>query len=270
MRSWIVFAVVTLSLVGAAGAQSVEIDSFGQNGTLSWSAPSGSVSTIEWASSLTPGADWRRHWVGLSDIRSTNAQATAQVPMFYRVSCWTNGLLLSMPIGRTYVYCGSNSVGETWTQEVSCVGLIEGPQLTNGSHYVLLSWKEIGREDSELWNLSASDRASYNFRPDHIVDTKWKMGDIGTSWTNVTDADGDTMAFRIETNETVTVPAGAFQNCIKFREYEINEPPGADPPWAMYWWVKPGLFFVKFVDYFYEDVETKGPEVLTLESWRDE
>ena len=270
MRTWILFVVVTLAVAGIATAQSVEIDAFGQNGNLSWSAPSGSVCTIEWASSLTPEADWARHWVNLSDILCTNEQSSAQVPMFYRVSCWTNRMFLSMPIGRTYVYSASNSVGETWTQEVSCVGFMEGPELTNGSHYVLLSWKAIGREGYDLWNLSASDRAAYNFRGDHVVDTKWQTGDIGTVWTNVMDGDGDTMAISIVTNETLTLPAGTFEDCIKFREYEINEPPGADPPWAMYWWVKPGLFFVKFVDYFYEDVESKGPEVLTLESWRDD
>ena len=257
-------------VVSFAHGQEVRIESFGHNGDLTWSGPSGSVCTIEWADSLAPTALWRRGWTELKNISLTNSGAKAAVPMFYRVAAYTNGLFLHMPIGRTYVYSASNSVGDTWTEEVSCVGFVEGPKLTNGSHYVLLSWRTTGEPGGSLWNLSASDRAVYNFRGDHIVDTKWQAGSVGTTWTNVLDADGDTMVVRIETNETVTVPAGTFQNCMKFREYEDNEPPGADPPWAMYWWVKPGLFFVKHVDYFTEDAGTKGPNVLTLESWRDE
>ena len=70
--------------------QEVEIQSFGHNGNLTWSGPSGSVCTVEWSGQLTPSPDWRHNWDGLEYIVMSNQTGAATVPMFYRVVCWTN------------------------------------------------------------------------------------------------------------------------------------------------------------------------------------
>jgi len=247
-------------MVGTLGAQSVEITALGNNGELSWTAPSGSVATIEWASSLSAQTDWNRHWVDLSDIMSTGTQSSAQVPMFYRVTCWTNGTFLSMPVGRTCVYRVTPTNGVPWTNEWKCIGYVEGPTLTNASHYGLISQTVAGQ--ASYVTFGSTDVATYHLRPNGIVDLKWQDAPIGTTWTNATDPDGDTMAVKILTNETVDVPAGSFSDCIMFQEYDINEP--LDGNHENHWWIKPGFALIKYIDHYGDH------DVWELVSWTDE
>jgi hypothetical protein len=260
MKKISVMVLVAWAMALVANAQ-VHVTNYTGNGTLTWASPSGSVCTIEWASSLMPEADWKRDWVDLSDVRSTNNQSAACVPMFYRVSCWTNGLFLSMPIGRTYVYRVTAIDGFTWTQEVSCVGFANGPTLTNGSHYVLLAWKQTGHPDLDASQgfeaMSASDQAAYALGSDGQVETRWQLGPIDMTWTN--QLGGDLVATTIKTNETITVPAGIFSNATWYQQKFLYAIPETNDVW-----VKPGFFLLRYVD-----AEGEG-DVLELESWRDE
>ena len=267
MRKTGAVVLVAWGIAFAVQAQ-VQITNFVGSGELTWTCPSGSVSTVEWASSLTAAADWTRHWGDLSDIPSTNAQATARVPMFYRVSCWTNGLFLSMPIGRTYVYLATATNGFTWTQEVSCVGFVHGSQLTNGSHYVLLAMKTVGHPNSDhglgFWAMSASDSSAYAFDA-RDVGIKWQMGSLGTTWTNLaSDPFADVMETTLKSNGTLSVPAGTFENVIWYHEQDINAPPPPEADATQDYWVKPGFFLLKYRDGYGEG------DIWELESWRDE
>ena len=77
-------------LAAAAWGQDAEITSFQSNGEASWVAPSGSVCTVEWASTLHPAPDWQRSWNSLSGVLMADSNATASVPLFYRVVCDTD------------------------------------------------------------------------------------------------------------------------------------------------------------------------------------
>jgi hypothetical protein len=80
-----------------ASGQEVQITSFNHNGVVAWTAPSGSVCTIEWASRLATSQEWTRSWNAVTGLRMTNSQASAAVPMFYRVMCNTNPPLMITP-----------------------------------------------------------------------------------------------------------------------------------------------------------------------------
>lgn len=77
--------------VAAALAQGPTITSFHSNGKLSWTGGSPDAAyRIEWNSSLTNG-DWSASWDELDWIEDgSNGLFSADVPMFYRVSMFTN------------------------------------------------------------------------------------------------------------------------------------------------------------------------------------
>lgn len=81
--------IINVGLAVAAWGQGVEITSLQSDGEMSWVAPSGSVCTVEWASTLHPVPDWQRSWNSLAGILMTDSNATARVPLFYRVVCDT-------------------------------------------------------------------------------------------------------------------------------------------------------------------------------------
>lgn len=89
--------VAAVLYAAAAAAQDVEITSFRSDGEVSWIAPSGSVCTVEWASTLGPASDWSRSWNDVTGVLMTGSNATARVPLFYRVVCDTSPLSMATP-----------------------------------------------------------------------------------------------------------------------------------------------------------------------------
>lgn len=85
MKRFVLFCIIPLTIGMFAVGDDVVITSFAGNGMLSWSAPSGSVCTVEWASSLDSTTQWRHSWADLSDISMNDTSAVVHVPMFYRV-----------------------------------------------------------------------------------------------------------------------------------------------------------------------------------------
>lgn len=244
-------------------AQEVYIDSFEGNGQLTVTAPSNSDFTVEWASSLTPSPEWRDNWLDLTSIQTTNGSMTVEVPMFYRVTCWTNGLFLRMPVGRTFVYSVSNTIGQVWTETLSMVAEANFPALSNHYQLVVITkdWEgemPVGTDDEiEAAFLRSTDSAMYQL--DHLAGQEfidWQSGPVGTSWI-VDYGGGDSNLAEIVSIETVNVPAGTFTDCIKVRKSGLN--PG-DPVWEE--WVKPGFFMVKWVD--------GGTVFYELQSWSDD
>jgi len=80
-----------------AHAQTTEVTSFRSSGTVSWSAPSGSVCTVEWKSSLASTAAWQRSWNSIDGVLMAGPSTTAAVPMVYRVTCNTNPISMVTP-----------------------------------------------------------------------------------------------------------------------------------------------------------------------------
>jgi hypothetical protein len=248
--------VALLGAMASATAQEVQISSFEGTGSLTWQAPSNSDCTVEWASSLAQPNRWTRRWTDLTNIHSTNGTTTVDVPMFYRVSCWTNGLLLRMPLGRTYSYACTNSAGRTWTQEVFCAGGIAIPSTTND--YVLLARSDLysdprpeGSDEDDLMIFRSTDRAAYALSGAASEMLYWQSAPIGTTWTNATGA------CVVEANETVVVPAGTFTGCVKIRHLNDNSCE----------WVKPGFFMVRSEFLFGGN---DGPASSVLTSWSDD
>jgi hypothetical protein len=240
--------------IGTVGqGQQVRIDSFSGNGLITWQAPSNSDCTLEWASSLLPTATWSRTWLDLVNVHCTNGATTASVPMFYRVAAWTNGLFVRLPVGRTYRFASTNMAGRTWTQEVFCAGGITIPSTTN--NYMLLARSDhysgsqpAGSDQDGMMMIRATDKAAYALFGAAEEMLYWQNAPIGTSWTN---AIGVCV---IETNETITVPAGTFTGCVKIRHLNDNSCE----------WVKPGFFMVRS-EFLIGDPD--GPASSVLESW---
>jgi len=279
-----IVAVVVFVSALVVSAQEVEIQSFGNNGELTWLAPSGSVCTIEWTSSLVPTANWQRSWIRQLDRPCSESVTTSTVPMFYRITAWTNGLFVSLPAARTYVYSVSNALGQLWTQELTCAGVLS--LSSSREHYALVTITNIysgaGRPDgSDAWRAfligeglcrstesaffarRGDDRdASYGVA-DHTI---WQAAPYGTTWTNPPDEDGDVAVRTLVTNETVAVPAGTFEGCLKYSTLYPDDV-GHPRPEIIHW-VKPGFHCVKTVDYWEETNAT--PVVFQLQSWRDE
>ena len=108
-----IIAALIIACVAVLHAQEVHIDSLDGNGQLTVTAPSNSDFTVEWASSLIPTVEWKQSWSSLKNIPCTNGTMTVEVPMFYRVTCWTNGLFVRMPVGRTFIYSVTNDIDES-------------------------------------------------------------------------------------------------------------------------------------------------------------
>lgn len=269
-------AVAALSIVliaFTALAADVEIESFAYNGHITWSAPSGSVSSVEWASSLIPTADWQSAWSHLKSKASTNGTVEADVPMFYRITCYTNGLLHFAPVGSVATYVVSNGLGQVWTQQVTAAGTVDLPLVTND--YVLALRKDVydGPAPEEAsqpvsFFVRSTDLKTYAvFFPQYLPDVGefliWQDAPLGTTWTNNFPGDPDGPEVRVvESRETVVVPAGTFADCVKIHASK----PGAshaNPNW--YEWVKPGFGHVKNVNYFVDP--SASPKVSELESW---
>ena len=77
-------AAFMMSSAAAVGGESVIAGVHG-NGTLTWSDSEyqGSDYRVEWASS--PDGIWSDDWSSLSSMEMTNAQATVEIPMFFRI-----------------------------------------------------------------------------------------------------------------------------------------------------------------------------------------
>jgi len=249
-----VFA-ATVAMAFRVDAQEVTIEAFHGNGSLTWQSPTNADCTIEWASRLTPTTKWSHSWIELINTHCTNGSATSDVPMFYRISAWTNGLFFRMPIGRTYRYACTNSAGRTWTGTVLCGGVVS--VASNGHDYILLPKthgysepRPAGCDPNGMMMFRSTGHEVYVLSGAAEEMLFWQNAPVGTIWTNamgtnVVEAIGD-----------VTVPAGIFTGCVKIRHLSDNS----------YEWVKPGFFMVKAV-YLLGDVD--GPASTSLESWSD-
>lgn len=265
----IVMAGLIFVFTTAVQAQQVVITSLEENGQLTVSAPSNSDFTVEWASSLTPSPEWRNSWIGLSNIQTTNDTTTVEVPMFYRVTCWTNGLLARGPIGRTYTYGITNALGQEWTEDVALAGLATVPSMSN-NYIVIASSQEwsggmpAGAEnESEVSFIRLTDTSLFYMDPVYQMEFEiWRMDTMGTTWTNFDEVT------TVEAYETITVPAGTFTNCLRLHQQEVGTT-GSNTGARI--WIKPGLIEVQSIHYSdWVDPSNAAPVVSQLQSWSDE
>ena len=248
-------------------AQEVYIDSLDGNGQLTVTAPSNSDFTVKWVSSLTPSPDWQSNWMDLKNIHCTNGSTTLDVPMFYRVTCWTNGLFIRLPVGRTFTYAVSNALGEAWTETLTIIAEANFPVMTNDYQLIVVKQDWEGEMPAEATDevvsgyLRSTDTAMYQL--DYLNGNEfldWQEASTGTIWT-VDYGNGDSNTVEVAAIETVHVPAGTFTDCIKFIKHDHN----ADVVWHE--WIKPGFFMVKWIDGV--GGSNASPTVYELQSWSD-
>lgn len=256
--------------VAATGLHAqVVIGAFDGNGQLTATVPTNADFSVEWASSLVPAPVWRNSWVDLTGIHASNGTTTVEVPMFYRVSCWTNGLLARAPVGRTYAYGLTNAFGQSWSESVSRVGSATIPAMTN--NYMIIHAYEHWTGDQpaganpepQIDVIRLTDKSLFVLEMTALAEFEiWRMDDVGTSWTNF-----DTVV-TVEAYEDVTVPAGTFTNCIRMHQRDVL---AVGSNTGMRVWIKPGLIEVKSIQYAdWTDPPEAAPVVSQLQSWLDE
>jgi hypothetical protein len=244
-----------------APAQPVQITSLSANGQLTVSAPVGSDFSVEWSPALGSGAAWSDRWDFLTAVRSTNAAMTLKVPMFFRISCYTNALLWPLKPGSSYVFAVTNALKETATQNIKVLGRCYMPEFThyygvfceadaNVTGGVSGGTKMMRSDDNQIWAIDDPFM--------HVESQEFFRGTVGTVITNA-----ENVRIAIEAVETVTVPAGTFTNCLKQHKTQLYTS-DSNPNW--YEWIKPGLGMVKWVDY-YVDPPNAAPVVYQLQSY---
>jgi hypothetical protein len=232
-----------------APAQPVQITSLSANGQLTVSAPVGSDFDVEWSPTLGSGAAWSDRWDSLMAVHCTNAAMTLNVPMFYRVSCYTNGLLWPLKPGSSFVFVVTNALSETATQSVKVLGRCYAPEFTN--NYAVFDEADAnvtGGVSGGIMLMRSDDRGVWivddpnTVMASHTESQVFIRGTVGTVITNA-----ENVRIAIEAIETVTVPAGTFTNCLKQHKTQLGTS-DYNPNW--YEWIKPGLGMVKWVDYY--------------------
>ncbi len=164
-----------------------------------------------------------------------------------------------MGIGQTFTYNARNNIGNTWTEKMSVNGfMVIGVAIPPTKAYCEIDTSE-GTESStvSMRSTSTSVYQYAGFGREYVV---WQNGGVGTTW-SYTDLKGRTIQRTIEAIETVTVPAGTYDGCLRFKN-QCTSCADANAYW--YEWVKPGFTMVKWKDYW---VEQNGPVVYQLKSW---
>ncbi|WP_372809004.1 hypothetical protein [Pontiella sp.] len=274
---------VLVAFASVLQAQTVVIDSLESTGKLTATVPSNSVYTVEWIDSMGSAKGWQTDWSGLREQVSTDGAVEVEVPMAYRLTCWTNGLFLDVPVGRTYHYSITNQVGETWQEEVRVMGDSYMPAYSN--HYRTI-WTEEWYDAPDLIPDGAQSRGAVFLRVDeeaaYVLDSGfapgpmtedqiWKNGPVGTTWSYVASAPHTTVTSTVVAVEDVTIGSTTYEDCLKIRSVGANQTWLAEYPIREYTeWVKPGGYVVKRENsWVHYTVLGAIPVVYELQSWED-
>ncbi len=236
----------------------LRVTSLSSAGLLTWTnlaALTNGLFAIEWAA--VPGTNWQNSWDSLQGFAVAGLTNTVSVPMVYRVKCVTN-LFFPLPVGGRLAFGVSNALGGTWTEQMTCLGMVK-PSAAD-KKYALVEAIEGSRMRLQL--LRSTDAAMYRFDMKTLTESlEFQLGPAGTTWTNFNYEGQFTLKVTVEAIESVTVPAGTFPSCYKFRKEVVGGGP------TDYWleWIAPGLGMVKWVDYWVDPSEDP-PIVYELQS----
>ncbi len=278
--------IAAILMIGLATlhAQVVTIDSLDANGRLTATVPPNAVFSVEWAGSLTSSNGWQKGWSQLRDVKSADGSVDVEVPMFFRLSCWTNGLFLNAPVGRTFHYAVSNAIGETWHEEIEVMGDIYVPALSNS--YRMIRSEEFYESADEI-PLGAQQRRTLFLRADenssaHLdLDLKeevydWKIGTNGTKWAFFSSSAYTTIDSEIMDHEDILIGTTNYSECVKIfskGQYDGSQWWLDEYPVLEYTeWIKPGGYLVKRENWWvHSDViaSNAAPVVYELQGWTD-
>ena len=168
-------------------------------------------------------------------------------------------LLVQLKLGQTFIFEVTDGVGNTWDEIIAVNGITIIPSMRQKFFMIDIVGGEEPNEDPGMTNIRSTRNKVYQyhgFGEEHLV---WQFAPVGTTWT-YEDYDGDIKERTIEAVETVTVPAGTFEECLKIHNRCINCD-DETPEWIE--WVKPGFFMVKWIDYWTDN----PPKIHELKSW---
>ncbi len=171
-------------------------------------------------------------------------------------------LLVPLKVGQTFTMAVSDNAGNTWEERL----LISGKATIMKKKYFVLDGIEVdqdgARDDPSMHFLRSTKDSMYGYDGFGVERLGWYNAPVGTTW-SFTEFDGGFKEATIEAIETVTVPAGTFEGCLKIHKRCLN----CDEDNAHYIeWVKPGFMMVKWVDYWV-DPEDNPPITYELKSW---
>ncbi len=158
--------------------------------------------------------------------------------------------------GDVYTFSVSNHAGKGLCTVNSPVRTI-----ANGkSYHVLVLFNPSGPHE-EISLLRSVGSEVFRYDGDGVETRMLMEGPAGISW-NQQRRDGRTVRTTIEAIETVTVPAGRFTGCLKFREEQVR------PQQKLYTrtWVKPGIGIVKAESYECPGCTLTNPQIAELTS----
>jgi hypothetical protein len=131
--------------------------------------------------------------------------------------------------------------------------------VANGKAYAVLVLFNPSGPHEEISLLRTAGSEVFRYDGDGVETRMLMEGPVGVSW-NQQRRDGRTVRTTIEAIETVTVPAGRYTGCLKFREEQVR------PQQKLYTrtWVKPGFGIVKAASYDCPGCNLTNPQILEL------
>lgn len=285
MKKWLLAATAILMTGTAVQAQAVVIDSLDSTGKLTATVPSNAVYSIEWTGALSPSNTWENGWWQHRDVLSEDGVVEAEVPMAFRLTCWTNGLFVNAPVGRTYYYSVTNSaaIPQGWERHVQVMGDTYMPLQTNNYRTI---WTEewyssptnipAGAQGRGVSFMRSDENNVYvldsEFEPGPMMeDPLWKNAPTGTIWSYQASTPHTLITSEILAIEDVVIGSTTYEDCIKIESVGAFEPWLYEYPERRYIdWVQPGGYVVKSMNWWvHEDYTNATPVIYELQSWTD-
>lgn len=171
-------------------------------------------------------------------------------------------LFVPLKVGQTFTFAVTDSTANTWEQRI----LISGKATISSmkKNFFVKDAIEVGRPedpdepDMDFLRSTRNELYIYDgFGVEHLI---FQNAPVGTIW-SYTGSDGNIKEYQIEAIETVVVPAGIFEGCLKIHKRCTNCEDENDDNEIH--WIKPGFYTVKTIDY----AEENPPVICELKSW---
>jgi hypothetical protein len=138
---------------------------------------------------------------------------------------------------------------------------VNGPvrSVANGKSYNALVLVNPAGPDESIEFLRSTEKAFYRYDKNGAENRIFAEGPAGMSWEERR-LDGRIVRTSIEAIETVTVPAGKYTGCMKYREEQVR------PQQKLYMrtWFKPGFGIVKAANYDCPGCSLTNPQIMQL------
>lgn len=163
--------------------------------------------------------------------------------------------LLPLRVGSIFIYECSDNAGNTW----QWTNLVSGKARAGGHRYIVVDFYTAGEWEADCRPIRSTRNKAYYYLGLGTEYIFVQDAPIGTSWT-YTNLAGETIEYILEATETVAVPAGIFEDCLRVVWRTVS----CDPPTLEgRMWFQPGFWLVKYIDYH----SPNWPVVSELVSW---